>query len=1070
MKRDNFHLTGFTGIPGPQSSPSNDHFKAMHLTFAVLALFLTALIQAQTETYEWTNFSGKPGGSGSADGYANNARFLNPEGVTFDRYGNVYVADSYNHTIRKITPGGVVSTMAGKAGVPGKTDGVREQARFYSPTDIAVDDAGNVFVTDFTHHLIRKITPDGVVSTYSGDQINGSGSTDGDISIARFSNPAGIDIDAAGNLYIADYGNNTIRKISASGIVSTVAGTATYVSAYPVDGFGPDAVFNNPSDVVVSPDGTLYVTDTDHYAIRKITPDRMVSTLPGTGFTAGFSKPFGIEMDFLGNLYVSTGSSGSYVSGVNNLIMKITPSGEISTLAGLAGSLGSHLDATGSNARFYGPSGLAIDPEGNLLVAERWNNVLRKVTPDGVVTTPFGAPSTAGLANGNPDVARYSRPNGLASYGSSVFVADTDNCVIRKITANGSASTFAGTAGVPGKAIGAVGTGKFKYPEGLTVNTSGNLFVADTGNHSIRKTTTGGVISDIAGGIYPGSINGSPGNSTFRSPSRLDIDTAGNLYVADRGNVSIRKITATAVTTHAGGVTSAYADGTGSAAAFNSPNGLRFGSDGILRLADTGNHAIRQITPQAVVSTLAGGSVVPGLQTPISGTADGTGIAAQFNGPFDLSYDSDGNLIVVDGTSHTIRKVTPEGVVTTIGGTPGIVGDTGGIGPAGLFSGPRGVTTIGSDIYISDTGNNRIMKGIKRGFRPLLDRSEITALGNDTATLHGTVNPNGSTTTARFEYGTSASLGSSMDVTLSPGAGLETQAVSVTLVGLTPGAAYYYRLSATNSAGTSSTRIGTFITLTPIIEVESPNTQTVVGVNTLAFDPAGIQEAVSQPLFVKNPGSAALAIDSIIVMGDNPQEFQINAPPTASLAPGASATVEITFTPGSTGTRRALMRVTSNDPVKPVLDIALAGTGLTQSQSWRKLYFQQTDNAGDAADHEDPDNDGVINLLERAFNMHPLQSEASPLQAGSGTTGMPVASRTAGRLRIEYVRRKSDSNSGMIYEPLFTSGLDSPAGWSPTSRQETTSSINDLWERVIAEDDLSGVPNRFARIRVITVD
>ncbi len=164
----------------------------------------------------------------------------------------------------------------------------------------------------------------------------------------------------------------------------------------------------------------------------------------------------------------------------------------------------------------------------------------------------------------------------------------------------------------------------------------------------------------------------------------------------------------------------------------------------------------------------------PLLFTPISGTADGTGIAAQFNYPFDLSYDSDGNLIVVDSASHTIRKVTPAGVVTTIGGTPGFVGSAGGIGSAGLFSGPRGVTTIGADIYISDTGNNRLMKGVKRGYRPMLDRSEITALGNDTATLHGTVNPNGSATTARFEYGTSASLGNTVDLTLSPGTGLAT--------------------------------------------------------------------------------------------------------------------------------------------------------------------------------------------------------------------------------------------------------------------------------------------------------
>ena len=599
--------------------------------------------------------------------------------------------------------------------------------------------------------------------------------------------------------------------------------------------------------------------------IRKITPDGVVSTMAGKAVVTGhvdgvreearFYGPTDIAVDDNGNLFVT--------EAVNHCIRKITPDGVVSTVAGSPTALGSHVDATGADARFYGPRGVAIGPDGNLLVTDVRNHVLRKVTPDGVVTTPIGAPPTAAMVNGTFSEARYSRPNGLAAHGPSIFVADTDNSVIRKITANGNATTFAGTAGAPGKVIGAVGTGKFKYPEGVTADASGNLYVADTGNHSIRKTTTTGVISNISGGIQPGSKNGSLGNATFKSPSRLDIDASDNIYVADRGNVSIRKITATEVTTLAGGVTSAYADGTGSAAAFNFPNGLTLGNDGNIRLADTGNHAIRQITPAAVVTTLAGGSVEPLIFTPISGTADGTGIAAHFNYPFDLSYDSDGNLIVVDSASHTIRKVTPAGVVTTIGGTPGFVGSAGGIGPAGLFSGPRGVTTIGADIYISDTGNNRLMKGVKCGYRPMLYRSEITALGNDTATLHGTVNPNGSATTARFEYGTSASLGNTVDLTLSPGTGLATQAVSATLAGLTPGTAYFYGLSATNTVGTSFTRMGHFITTTPIIEVESPETLMVAGIKTLEFEPVALQGAASHTIFVKNPGNAALSVHSI---------------------------------------------------------------------------------------------------------------------------------------------------------------------------------------------------------------
>lgn len=1031
--------------------------KAITFVAIVIAGLVTNGL-AQVETYEWTNFSGKPGGSGSADGAGNDARFTRPSGITFDRYGNAYVADSYNHTVRKITPSGVVSTMAGKAGVTGKADGLREEARFYEPTDIAVDDKGNVFVTDLVNNLIRKITPDGMVSTYSGDRVNGSGSTDGPISIARFSQPSGIDIDAAGNLFIAEIGNGIIRKISADGIVSTVAGTANVYSRL-LDGTGPAAVFNRPSDVVVAPDGTLYVADTGNSAIRKITTDRVVTTLPGTS-SGAFVSPNGIEIDSQGNLYVSTGGSYVYRPVSSDLVMKINPEGTISTVAGLANVPTSHADGIGSTARFFHPSGLVIDPNGDLLVADTLNHALRKVTLGGVVTTPIGAAPTAAMVNGVFNAARYSRPNGLVSYGASLFVADTDNCVIRKVTANGNASTFAGTAEVPGKVEGAVGIGKFKYPEGLAVDASGNLYVADTSNHSIRKTNTGGVISNVSGGIYPGNTNGSLNGATFKTPSRLAVDTSNNIYVADRGNFIIRKITASVVSTLVGGP------------AINYPNGLAVGGDGNLYLADTGKHGISQITPAGVVTTFVGESVVPMLFTPISGTADGTGIAAQFNGPFDLAYDSSGNLIVVDSTNNTIRKVTPAGVVTTIGGTPGFVGSAGGIGPAGLFSAPRGVTTIGADIYISDTGNNRIVKGVKKGFRPMLDRSEITALGTTTATLHGTVNPNGSATVAKFEYGITASLGSNALVSLSPGNDLATQSVSVTLNDLTPGSAYFYRLAATNSVGTSFTRMGNFIMLTPIIEVESPETQSINGLKSLEFDSSGIAQTASQTVFVKNPGNIPLAVQSIDMIGDNPEDFQIDAPPNASIAPGESIAMEIHFAPVIQGMRRATVRVASNDPAKPTVDVALTGVGLTPSESWRKLYFQQAAATGDAADSSDPDHDGLSNLIERAFNLHPLQSGTPTLIPGIGTTGLPVHSlvgpENARRLRVEFIRRKGPPAPGMTSQALFSDQPTTIGSWTNSANPETVTSIDDNWERVTVEDDQAGAPRRFARVRIIS--
>jgi hypothetical protein len=496
------------------------------------------------------------------------------------------------------------------------------------------------------------------------------------------------------------------------------------------------------------------------------------------------------------------------------------------------------------------------------------------------------------------------------------------------------------------------------------------------------------------------------------------------------------------------------------------------GTDGILRLADTGNHAIREITTAGVVTTFAGGAFV--LTTPISGTVDATGRDARFNGPFDLAYDSDGNLIVVDSGSHTIRKITPAGVVTTIGGTPGFVGGAGGIGPAGLFSMPRGVTTIGADIYISDTGNNRIVKGVKRGYRPLLDRSEISALGNHSATLHGTVNPNGSATTARFEYGTSASLGSIVNVPLSPGTGLATQAVSVTLNGLTAGTAYFYRLTSTNAVGTASTRMGHFITTRPIAEVESPETKNVNGVKTLEFHPIGLKEAAKHKVFVKNPGNVALQVHSLLSVGDHPQDFQIDGPTPPPIAPGASAAIEITFKPGDKGSRRAAIRVSSSDPVKPEVDVAVIGTGLSTAESWRNLHFQQTEATGDAADSADPDQDGLTNLVERAFNLHPRQGGRPQLAPGSGTSGLPTCSLSGTenppRLRVEFLRRKGPPDPGLSYQALFADSPEPGAGWSPSTNPESVTSIDDEWERVAIEDAQTGAPTRFARIKLVPTE
>jgi len=298
--------------------------------------------------------------------------------VAFDGDGNLYVADTYNNTIRKVTPAGEVTTFAG-SGSSGSDDGTGTAASFNNPTGVAFDGDGNLYVTERYNHTIRKITPAGEVTTFAGSA-GSSGSDDGTGTAARFWQPTGVAVDGDGNLYVADTSNNTIRKITPAGEVTTFAGSGSSGSD---DGTGTAASFTQPQGVVFGGDGNLYVLDTGNRTIRKVTPAGEVTTFAGsgssgsddgTGTAAGFGEVMGAAFDGDGNLYVADAG--------NNTIRKITPAGEVTTLAGSAGSSGS-INGIGPAARFSSPRGVAVDGDGNLYVTDTYNSKIRKVTPAG---------------------------------------------------------------------------------------------------------------------------------------------------------------------------------------------------------------------------------------------------------------------------------------------------------------------------------------------------------------------------------------------------------------------------------------------------------------------------------------------------------------------------------------------------------------------------------------------------------------------------------------------------------------------------------------------------------------
>ncbi|RFM31308.1 hypothetical protein DXN04_29730 [Chitinophaga silvisoli] len=611
---------------------------------------------------------------------------MNPVDLACDPAGNVYISDPFNNIIAKLDTKGKLSLLAGKYSKyqGGYANGTGANAMFNYQQGIVADAAGNVFVTDYSNRRIRKITADGVVTT-----IAGSGkleTTDGVGVNASFSFVTTASIDATGNLYVLDMHSDPlkgtdIRKITPSGEVTTIVSGISYSGTF--------------GGMCRSAEGDFYIANRLSHLIYKVTKAGVLSVFAGSGSkgsddgkgtAASFSFPTGITSDAAGNIYVS--DQGTF------LIRKITPDGTVSTIAG--SGEGKEKDGLGRQASFNFPSGMVTDPAGNIYVADTDVGTIRKITSDGMVTTVVGKRV---IIDGDAKNATFNRPTDLVTDAEgNLFVADAGNNVIRQITTAGIVSTYAGT-GLPGNSDGPLKTASFSCPLGIALDGSGNLFIADSANNLIRKISNR-VVSSIPLFV---AANGESGPDNY--PTGVAVDHNGYIYYYNSTWNTICQIKPDVISTFSEGSNSGPNNGMAYLKAF----GVETDKQGNVYVADAGNSRIAKIFTTGFGIPLAG-AVTPG-NSPIVGNSNGTGTNASFNHPKGVAVDTAGNVYVADTDNNLIRKITPEGVVTTIAGT-GTVGNTDGDGKTATFNRPSGVTVnaAGTVIYIADTGNNQIRK------------------------------------------------------------------------------------------------------------------------------------------------------------------------------------------------------------------------------------------------------------------------------------------------------------------------------------------------------------------------
>jgi uncharacterized protein (TIGR03437 family) len=628
------------------------------------------------------------------------AQLDQPEGLVVDSAGNLYIADAANDRVRKVSPTGIITTIAGN-GHPGFSgdNGPAAAAQLNQPYGVALDTSGNLYIADFGNQRVRRVSTGGIITTVAGNGQTGSNGDGGPAISAQMLSPRNLAIDLAGDIYVSEFQGHTVRRIAAEGTITTFAGTG--VAGYSGDG-GPavGAQLAFPAGLALDPAGDLYIVDTVNFAIRKVQAGNITTVCNQQNFGVPNTQLSGIAADSAGRLYIP--------EGVDSVVWELSPGGSLTLVAGIPGSSTPSGDGgLALQTALIKPVDVAVDAAGNLYISElqrvRW-----VAAATGIISTIAGDGSFGFSGDGGSALAAVlNAPIGLALLDGNLYIADQSNQRVREVTAAGVISTVAGNGVGSYAGDGLAATSASLYdPAGVTFDAAANLYIADSYNNRVRLVQSSGVIITFAGTGSTDGFGGEGDPAVFTPlfhPQGVLADTTGNLYIADTNhNRVIRVDSAGNIHTIAG--TGSAGDDTSSLPQLQGPTGLALDSSGDLYIADTLNHRVRMLTAAGVISTIAGTgtSGFGGDGGPASSAALSYPCAVVVDPSQDIFIADGGNnrirVITPDGNIATIAGTG----VASYNGDSGPALQVALNDPCGLAFNDAG------DLLVADTGNNRV--------------------------------------------------------------------------------------------------------------------------------------------------------------------------------------------------------------------------------------------------------------------------------------------------------------------------------------------------------------------------